>query len=98
MVIIDEVRNIPFDNYRGRAQTVANLGYKVDIYAKQSGSNTKQDIARVIAEHCNNYLTCIGLKQVSYNPISNDGQNGDLYHIIIMYSVSYFEQKQIIFN
>lgn len=96
MVKISESRNVPYDNFRGRLETVANLGYKVDIYAKTSGSITKQDIARSIAKNCNDYLTCIGLRQVSWNEVQNDGVNGDLYHIIVMYSGAYFEQRQII--
>lgn len=96
MLKIAESRNVPYDNFRGRLETVASLGYKVDIYAKTSGSISKMDIARVIAKHCNDYLTCIGLRQVSWNYIENDGVNGDLYHIIIMYSADYFEQRQTI--
>lgn len=96
MLKIQEIRNIPNDSFRGRLETVANVGDKVDIYAKTSGSIAKDDIARTILKHCNDYLTCIGLRQVSMNVIENDGQNGDLYHIIVMYNANYFEQRQTI--
>ena len=96
LVIIDESRNAPNESFRGRLETVANLGYKVDIYAKQQVGVSKQDVARKIANYCNEYLTCIGLKQISWNAISNDGLEGDLYHIIIMYSANYFENRQTI--
>lgn len=96
MLVIAEPRNIPNDNFRGRLETVANLGYKVDIYAKTSGSLAKDDIARTILKHSNDYLTCIGLRQVSMNTIPNDGKNGDLYHIIVMYNANYHEQRQTI--
>lgn len=91
---IGESRNQPLTNYRGKLETVASLGYKIDIYAKTSGSIAKDEIARTIAKHANDYLTCIGLRQVSWNYIENDGQNGDLYHIIIMYNAPYWEQRQ----
>ena len=96
MLKIDESRNKPYENYRGFRETVADLGYKVDIYAKTSGSISKQEIARTIAKHANDYLTCIGLRQVSWNYVENDGVNGELYHIIIMYSAPYLEQRQTI--
>lgn len=94
MVKIDESRNTPYESFRGRLETVADLGYKVDIYAKQQVGVSKQQVARTIAKYADDYLKCIGLRQVSWNYIENDGQNGDLYHIIIMYSAPYFEQKQ----
>ena len=97
LVIFEEVRNVPYNNNAVRTlrQNISNLGYRADIYAKQSGSNTKQEIARKIAKHCDEYLTvCVGLRQVSWNTISNDGLNGDLYHIIIMYSAPYWEQRK----
>lgn len=96
MVKIQESRNVPDERFRGRLETIANLGYKVDIYAKQQVGISKQDVARKLAKHCNDYLTCIGLRQVSWNEIENDGQNGDLYHIIVMYNANYFEQRQTI--
>lgn len=96
MVKIDESRNVPYEGFRGRLERVANLGYKVDIYAKQQVGTSKQDVARKIAKHCEDYLQCIGLRLVSWNYIENDGQNGDLYHIIMMYNASYLENRQTI--
>ena len=96
MLKIEEIRNTPYADFRGNRETIASLGYKVDIYAKQKVGVSKQDVARNIAKYANDYLTCIGLKQMSWNTIPNDGTNGDLYHIIIMYSTSYFEQRKTI--
>ena len=96
LVKFQEVRNVPDNRFYGRLQTVANIGNKVDVYAKQQTGVSKQEVARKIAKHCNDYLTCIGLRQISWNEIENDGPNGDLYHIIIMYNVNYFEQRQTI--
>lgn len=96
MVKIQEIRNVPDSRFYGRLETVANLGYKVDVYAKQQTGVSKQDVARKLAKHCNDYLTCIGLRQVSWNEFENDGVNGDLYRVTIMYNTNYFEQRQTI--
>lgn len=96
MVKIQEIRNIPDSRFYGRLETVANLGYKVDVYAKQQTGVSKQDVARKVAKHCNDYLTCIGLRQVSWNEFENDGVNGDLYRVTIMYNTNYFEQRKTI--
>jgi hypothetical protein len=94
LVIIDEVNNVPYQNMRNFRQTVSDKSYRVDIYAETKGSISKQEIARMLMKHCNDYLTCIGLKQVSMNTFANDGTNGKLYHIVLMYSARYFENKQ----
>lgn len=94
LIVIDEVDNTPYQNMSNYRQTVASVSYKVDIYAKTSGSITKQTIARALAEHCNNYLKCIKLKQVSYNAFPNEGTNGSIYHITLMYSARFFENKE----
>jgi hypothetical protein len=94
LVIIDEVNNVPYQNMRSFRQTVSDKSYRVDIYAETKGSISKQEIARTIMKHCNDYLACIGLKQVSMNTFANDGTNGKLYHIVLMYSARYFENKQ----
>lgn len=94
LVIIDEVNNVPYRNMSSFRQTVSDKSYRVDIYAETKGSISKQEIARTIMKHCNDYLTCIGLKQVSMNTFAMDGTNGKLYHIVLMYSARYFENKQ----
>ena len=96
MVKIQEIRNVPDSRFYGRLETVANLGYKVDVYAKQQTGVSKQDVARKVAKHCNDYLTCKGLRQVSWNEFENDGVNGDLYRVTIMYNTNYFEQRKTI--
>ena len=96
MIKIDESRNVPYGNFTGKREKVASLGYRIDIYAKTTGSLSKQHIARTLAKHCEDYLNCIGLKLVSWNRFENDGLNGDLYHIIMMYNASYNENRQTI--
>ena len=94
MIIFSEPRNVPLNKYNSRLQTVANLGYRFDIYAKTVGNMSKQQLARLLAKHCDTFACeYVGLRQVSFNEVPNDGVNGALYHIIIMYSGNYFEQK-----
>lgn len=94
LIVVDEVDNTPYQNMANFRQTVASVSYKVDIYAETKGSITKQQIARTLMKHCDDYCRCVGLKQVSMNAFPNDGTNGKLYHIILMYSARFFENKQ----
>ena len=94
LIIIDEIANNPYQNMRNNLQTVSDKSYRVDIYADTKGDISKQETARKLMKYCNDYLTCIGLKQSSMNTFSNDGTNGKLYHIVLMYSARYFENKQ----
>ena len=91
---IVEVGNSPYQNMSSFRQTVSDKSYKVDIYAKSHNEIKKSTIARTLMKHCDDYLTNIGLKQISMNPFTNDGMNGELYHIVLMYSARYFENKQ----
>jgi hypothetical protein len=70
------------------------MSYRVDIYAEDKGSLSKQMLARKLMKVCDEYLTHMGLKQISMNAFQNDGVNGKLYHIVLMYSGRYFENKQ----
>jgi hypothetical protein len=94
LIIIDEIGNPPYQNMIGLRQTVRDMSYRVDIYAEDKGSLSKQMLARKLMKVCDEYLTHIGLKQISMNPFQNDGVNGKLYHIVLVYSVRYFENKQ----
>lgn len=94
LIIVDEVDNTPYQNMSHFRQTVSSVSYKVDIYAKTNGNITKQAIARTLAKHCNDYCESIKLKQVSYNVFPNVGTNGAVYHITMMYSARFFENKQ----
>lgn len=94
LIVIDELDNTPYQNMAHRRQSVSSVSYKVDVYAKTSGSGTKQEIARELAKYCISYLTSIGLKQVSYNPLPTQGTNGAIYCVTIMFTARYFENKQ----
>ena len=95
IIIINEIRNIPNESFNNQFETVANLGYKVDIYAK-TNILTKQQIARKLAKYCDECFTYLGLKQVSWNIFNQEGNNGELCHIITMYNANYFEQRKMI--
>lgn len=93
-VQIVEIGNPPYQNMQHARQTVRNMSYRVDIYAKSNNDIKKSTIARTLMKYCDEYLTHIGLKQISMNPFTSDGTNGDLYHIVLVYSARYFENKQ----
>lgn len=94
LIVIDEVDNTPYENIQHYMQTVSSVSYKIDIYAETKGNIAKQTIARALMKYCDNYLKCINLKQVSMNTFPNEGINGKLYHIVLMYSNRFFENKQ----
>lgn len=94
LIVIDEVDNTPYQHMTHARQTVASVSYKIDIYAETKGNISKQQIARTLMKHCDDYCKNIGLTQVSMNAFANDGTNGKLYHIILMYSARFFENKQ----
>lgn len=94
LIIVDETDNVPYQNLRHFRQTVASVSYKIDIYAKTSGSISKQEIAKHLAIYCDDYLKKIGLKQVSYNVFPDIGTNGALYNITLMYTARFFENKK----
>lgn len=97
LIVIDEVDNTPYQNMTSFRQTVSSVSYKIDIYAKSVGNQekqTKQDIARKLMKHCNDYCNSIKLRQVSFNTFPNTGTNGAIYHITLMYSARFFENKQ----
>lgn len=93
-VNIKEANNVPYQNYTNFRQTVADLSYKIDIYAKDMTKDySKQDIARNIMKLCDNYMTCIGLKQISFGEFE-EGNNSTIYHIVLIYSGKFFENKK----
>lgn len=96
LVILKEIRNNPYGTNRGLLERVSSLGYRIDVFAKTNGEKTHQTIARKIADMSNTFLTWhVGLKQVSMNEERlNTEKDGDLYHVIIIYSADYFENKK----
>ena len=94
-VNIKEVNNVPYQNFTNYRQTIADLSYRIDIYAKDINKDyPKQKVARNIMLLCNNYMTCIGLKQTSSPNEFEEGANSSITHIVLMYSARYFENKQ----
>lgn len=91
--VFDEIRNVANRNYNTPYDKVASVGYRADIYAKTKGSVSKREIARFIAKEVDNYLSKIGLLQVSYNAseLENDSS---IYHIILTYSGNLYENRR----
>lgn len=84
--VVDEISNIPYNRYELGKDEMSSVIYKVDIYAKTIGANTKQNICRVIADQLDEFLRrTVGLKRTSFNviPLENDAS---IYHITMVYS------------
>ena len=94
-VVFEEIRNQPNGHSYGEIpDVVANLGYRVRIFAKTKGSVSKMTIARSIAAAVNSFLTnYVGLKQVSFNP-DPFAAEGEVYGVVTMYNTNYYENKQ----
>jgi hypothetical protein len=93
-VAIKEITNVPYGNFTNVRQMVDDLSYRIDIYAKDiSKDYSKQKVARNIMLLCDNYMTCIGLKRISFNEFE-EGNKQSISHIILVYSGRFFQNKQ----
>ena len=82
ITIISEIRNVANESFDSKFDRVANLGYKISVFAKRKGEVESLQIARELSKLANDYLTNIGLKRVSYNDF--DLENDGSIHAIIM--------------
>lgn len=97
LTVFDEIRNDPYRRTNIKPlDRVDNLGYELEIYAKTKGSVNKQTIARKIAKELDDFLTGIGLQQISMNPVPNVNDSS-IYRINIRYSAKYYENRAKIF-
>lgn len=93
-VIFEEIRNVNgAKSFGDIPDKTSDLGYRVKIYAKTSGNVTKMTIARTIGKYVDNFLTVVGLRQVSYNPDPLVA-DGDLYGLIITYSANFYDNRR----
>lgn len=92
--VVEEIRNVVNPKFKSCYDKVANLGYKVDIYAKTKGKISKQTIARNIAKQVDKFFTnYVGLTQNSWN-ISELENDSSIYHIIISYTCNLHENRR----
>ena len=87
-----EMRNVANQNYNGRFEKVASVGYYAKIYAKTKGSVDKLTVARTVAKIVDDYLTNIGLTRVSYNVFDNE-EGGTICEIIMTFSGNLHENR-----
>lgn len=92
--VFEEIRNDPLRRTNIKLlDRVDNLGYEVEIYAKQKGKIDKKTIAREIAKLLDDFLTnVIGLKLLSMNPVPNLNDSS-IYRINLRYSALYYENR-----
>ena len=91
--IIQEIRNVANQQYDTRYDTVSNLGYSIDIFAKQKGNISKQTIAREIALKVNEFMTeYVGLSRVGFIP-NNIVMDGAVCRITMTYNGNLHENR-----
>lgn len=92
--VFEEIRNDPSRRTNMKPlDRVDNLGYELEIYAKDKGKIKKRTIARTVMKQLDDFLTQrIGLQQLSMNPVPNVNDSS-IYRINIRYSAQYFENR-----
>jgi hypothetical protein len=93
LTIIDEIKNVGIKQYHTMFDKLSNISYRIDIYAQDVGTISKQIVARTLAKELDTYMSnFVGLTQLSYNviPIENDNS---LYHIVLIYIGNYHENR-----
>lgn len=93
--VFEEIQNAPLRRTNIKSlDRIDNLGYELNIYAKQKGKVDRQIIARQIAKQLDDFLTnTIGLQQLSMNPIPNLNDSS-IYRINIRYSAKFYENRR----
>ncbi len=92
--IFKEIRNVPLASFNNIRERVANVGYRLDVFAKDKGTKfTKLKVARDLAVWLDEFLTdTVGLTRVSYN--ENDlVEDGAICHIIMTYAGNFSETR-----
>lgn len=93
-IVFEEIRNVEGTlSFGDIPDKTSNLGYNVKIYAKTIGKVDKMEVAREIAQVIDNFLTTLGLRQVSFNPDALVA-DGDLYGLIIMYNANFYNNRR----
>jgi hypothetical protein len=92
--VLTEVTNTQNPRYNTPHERVANVSYRVDIFAKDKGTKVdKQTIAREISLIVDEYLTNIGLFRSSMNVV-NLLNDASIYRISLTYEGSLFENRR----
>lgn len=91
--LIQVIRDVANPNYNTCFGRVSSKGYRVDIYAQDKGKILRKDIADIISQQVDYFLSEIGLQRVSYNAIDLENE-GTTYHIIMTYSADLDEYRR----
>lgn len=95
--VFRETANLVNQNYRGRFDRLATLGYSLVVYAKQKNKTPKDKVAREVAQQLNTYLTeVVGLTQVGYNYIPQMNDNSTCA-VVITYTAQLHENRRRFF-
>lgn len=91
--ILHTIRDVANPNYNTLYGRVSSKGYRVDIYAQDKGKVLRKDIADIISQQVDFYMSAIGLQRVSYNAVDLESE-GTTYHIIMTYSADLDEYRR----
>ena len=83
--VFKEIRNTTNTQFDSPHDRVANVGYRIDVYAKTQNEIDKEAIARQVAKAMNDFFDFKRLPRVSFN-VSFEGQNQCICHIVMMYN------------
>lgn len=93
--VVREIRNKTLQGYGTRREKVSTLGYRITIFAKDKGTVSKQQIARELMKHIDDFMQYnIGLELVNMNEGDLENSNSDIYPIDLFYNTNWYENRR----
>ena len=91
--VFKEIRNTTNTQFDTPHDRVANVGYRIDVYAKTQNSIDKETIARQVAKLVDGFFTMKRVPRVSFN-VTFEGQNQSICHIMMTYNSNLSEFRR----
>lgn len=96
-IFIEEPTNNVYGNYNGKFDRVANISYRIEVFAKDKNKTSKQQIARELAQLVDTFMTeVVGLTVISRNA-NTPTMDGALYRYTSMYNGYWHENRNRFF-
>ena len=91
--VFQEIRNTTNTQFNSCHDRVANVGYRIDIYAKNKNTLDREIIARQVAQIIDKFFAIRKVARVSFN-VMFEGHNQSICHIIMMYDSNLSEFRR----